>query len=118
MYFGLGDFTPDIWKAIGYGFGGMVGHLFGRENLIYPPEKETRTITFYAAGTIFSAFHIGAWNLESPSSIVQTLWRISALTATSTGPAAIFSIHFYLIILKPKFPGEFVAKLYMFCCFY
>jgi hypothetical protein len=109
VYFKLYKFTTVTLKEIGYGFGGMVGHIFGRENLTLPPEDETRSIIFYAAGTLFSAFHIGAWNWEFPTSIVRTLWRTFALAATSTGPAAIFLIVFYLFILKPKFPGDFVG---------
>ncbi|KAN0123013.1 hypothetical protein V8E51_001339 [Hyaloscypha variabilis] len=106
MYFGLGDVTSDRLKEIVYGFGGMLGHLFGRENLTSPPANDTRSIIFYAAGTLFSAFHIGAWNWEFPSPIVRTLWRTFALAATGTGPAAIFLIYFYVVILEPKFPGD------------
>ncbi|PMD39370.1 hypothetical protein L207DRAFT_459969 [Hyaloscypha variabilis F] len=109
IYFGLYKFAIVTLKEIAYGFSGMVGHIFGRENLTSPPEDETRSITFYAAGTLFSAFHIGAWNWEFPSSVIRTLWRTFALAATGTGPAAIFLIVFYLFILKPKFPGDFVG---------
>jgi hypothetical protein len=99
----LVDFTSDEMKAVLYAFGGMIGSIFGRENLNYPPQDETRSMTFYATGTIFSAIHIGAWNWEFPSSIVRTLWRAFALTATGTGPAAIFAMLFYIILLEDKF---------------
>lgn len=101
----LGDFTIAKLKDIVHAFGGMVGHIFGRPNLIYPPLDETRSVTFYATGTLFSAFHIGAWNWEFPSPIVRTLWRTFALTATGAGPAAIFIIFFIVFFKLDEDPG-------------
>jgi hypothetical protein len=102
----INDFTTHNSKEIVYAFGGMVGQIFGRPNLIYPPRDATRVVTLYATGTLFSAFHIGAWNWEFPSSIVRTLWRTFALAATGTGPAAVFLISFYGVILEPKFKSH------------
>lgn len=117
MYFGLGQLTTGTLKKIVYGFGGMVGQIFGRENLASLPEEETRAITFYAAGTLFSAFHIGAWNWEFPSPIIRTLWRTFALAATGTGPAAIFLMSFYVVILYPKFPSDSIWYIIAFLMF-
>ena len=45
-----------------------------------------QSLAFYGTGTVFSAFHIAAWNWEFPSSTVRTLWRSFAVTATGTSP--------------------------------
>jgi len=75
--------------------------------------KELTEIYFglekFTTGKLFSAFHIGAWNWEFPSPIVRTLWRTFALAATGTGPAAIFLLSFYIVILEPKFPGDYAG---------
>ena len=39
-------------------------------------------IMFYLSGTLFSAFHILAWNWEFPSPAVRMSWRVFALVAT------------------------------------
>jgi hypothetical protein len=52
------------------------------------------SLAFYATGTVFSAFHIAAWNWEFPSSIDRTLWRTFAVASTSITP---LSIAFYFL---------------------
>jgi hypothetical protein len=109
MAVSLVDFTTNELKDMVYAFGGMFGSIFGRENLRSPPLKETRSMTFYAAATLFSAFHISAWNWEFPSPIVRTLWRTFAVTASGTGPAAVFIIFFDVFLLEDKFSEEINA---------
>jgi hypothetical protein len=53
------------------------------------PSSKLTTFTFYAVGTAFSASHIAAWNWEFPSSVVQILWRIFGVAATSTASISI-----------------------------
>jgi hypothetical protein len=48
--------------------------------------KLIQSLAFYGTSTVFSAFHIAAWNWEFPSSTVRTLWRSFAVTATGTSP--------------------------------
>jgi hypothetical protein len=89
---GLGVTTIYKLMEVGKAFGNLVAKLFGKSSSVYPPRYTTTAVTFYAAGTLFSAFHIGAWNWEFPSSTVQTIWRSFAVAATSTGPFAIFYV--------------------------
>lgn len=48
-----------------------------------------QSLTFYGTSTVFSAFHIAAWNWEFPSSTVRTLWRGFGVAATGTGPSTL-----------------------------
>jgi hypothetical protein len=105
MYLG-GTTSLAKLKDIVNAFGGIVRHILGRPISIYPPQDAIKSTTFYITGTLFSAFHIGAWNWEFSSSIVRTLWRTFALAATGTSSGIIFLIVFYVIILMPKFSGQ------------
>jgi hypothetical protein len=42
--------------------------------------------TFYIVATLFSAFHLGAWNWEFTSPVARLLWRIFGVFATATSP--------------------------------
>lgn len=74
--------------SLGKTLGGLIGNIFGKSRWI-PIDREFATcITFYAAGTLFSAFHLGAWQWDFPTSTIRTIWRSFALAATGTGPLA------------------------------
>jgi hypothetical protein len=60
-----------------------------------------QSLAFYGTGTVFSAFHIAAWNWEFPSSTVRTLWRSFAVTATGTSPLT------FLLCLVPRLLDRF-----------
>jgi hypothetical protein len=92
------NLAPDNWdNTLGDQFKRLLRHLFGlgRSDKDTPPRELINTLTLYAAGTLFSAFHIGAWNWEFPSPISRTLWRAFAVTATGAGPFSVLLIIFY-----------------------
>ncbi|KAH8587223.1 hypothetical protein B0O99DRAFT_694672 [Bisporella sp. PMI_857] len=69
--------------------GGLISNVFGKSHWI-PIDRDFATcITFYGAGTLFSAFHLGAWQWDFPTSTIRTIWRSFALAATGTGPLAV-----------------------------
>jgi hypothetical protein len=69
--------------------GGLISNIFGKSRWI-PINRDFATcITLYAAGTLFSAFHLGAWQWDFPTSTSRTIWRSFALVATGTGPLAV-----------------------------
>jgi hypothetical protein len=70
----------------------MTSNIFGKSRWISIDREFATCITFYAAGTLFSAFHIGAWNWEFPTSTVRTIWRSFALAATGAGPLAVIVV--------------------------
>jgi len=98
------DLDTDGLKQLFRAFGGIIRHIFGRSNLMNPWPKATRSITFYVAGTLFSAFHIIAWNWDFPSPIVRLLWRTFALAATGTSPV-VFLV-FFLSRIITHFQGD------------
>ena len=92
------NLAPINWyNTLGDQFKRLLRHLFGlgRSDKDTPPRELINTLTLYAAGTLFSAFHIGAWNWEFPSPISRTLWRAFAVTATGAGPFSVLLIIFY-----------------------
>jgi len=91
--FSKGEFSR-LGKAIRI----MVRNVFKSSGFAHPPREQTSTLAFYTTGTIFSAIHIAAWNWEFPSPIVQLLWRIFGITATSTGPIAILYLAIIMVI--------------------
>jgi hypothetical protein len=87
----------DNLEELGHQVRGSLQHLFGigRSDNDTPPRGITDAFTLYAAGTLFSAFHIGAWNWEFPSPISRTIWRVCAVTATGVGPFSVLLTVFY-----------------------
>jgi hypothetical protein len=51
-----------------------------------------QSLAFYGTATVFSAFHIAAWNWEFPSPTVRTLWRSFGVAATGTGPLTLLVV--------------------------
>ncbi|KAH8757829.1 hypothetical protein F5882DRAFT_444439 [Hyaloscypha sp. PMI_1271] len=70
----------------------VVQNVFGNAEFAKPPRRQTRTLAFYATGTMFSALHIAAWNWEFPSYTARWLWRVLAIAATGTGPVTILLV--------------------------
>ena len=66
-----------------------------------------QSLAFYGTGTVFSAFHIAAWNWEFPSSTVRTIWRSFAVTATGTSPLTLL---LWLVVLLPARFGQISYK--------
>jgi len=66
-----------------------------------------QSLAFYGTGTVFSAFHIAAWNWEFPSSTVRTIWRSFAVTATGTSPLTLL---LWLVVLLPARFGPISYK--------
>lgn len=83
----------DVEKSSVLCFGKMLRdvlkNLFGVSCTITIPRDFTIFLTFYLTATLFSAFHIGAWNWEFPTPTIRTVWRYFALAATGAGPLAI-----------------------------
>jgi hypothetical protein len=48
--------------------------------------------TFYIVATLFSAFHLGAWNWEFTSPVARLLWRVFGVFATVTSPCLVIII--------------------------
>lgn len=89
---GIGRTKRDELKKIVRAFGNILGNIFGKSSPIDPPRELAVSIAFYAMTTVFSAFHIGAWNWDFPSSTVQTMWRSLGVLAISTGPFTLFFV--------------------------
>jgi hypothetical protein len=85
----LGDASRDDVVMFGKALGGMISNIFGKSRLISIDRYFATCITFYAASTLFSAFHIGAWNWEFPTLTIRTIWRSFALAATGAAPLAV-----------------------------
>ena len=93
----------------------LIGQIFGRPGWAYPSQDAIRSLAFYTSGTIFSAFHIGAWNWDFPSPIIRRLWRAFALAATCTSPVTLVLMLFFLIIRSTNRP-DFISNtlIYLF----
>jgi hypothetical protein len=96
----------------------LIGRIFGRPGLIRPSQDAIRSLAFYTGGTIFSAFHIGAWNWEFPSPVVRTLWRTFALTSTCTGPATIVLVFFAVVIDNHNANNDFPETVLLLTWFF
>ncbi|KAE8453649.1 hypothetical protein EG329_009160 [Mollisiaceae sp. DMI_Dod_QoI] len=72
------------WRAIKHSFGFATTPL-------YPSPSAGSSMAFYLSGTLFSAFHILAWNWEFPVRAVVYAWRTFAVAATSANPIVILS---------------------------
>jgi len=94
----FGKMLSDIWK-----------NLFGASCTITIPRDFTIFLTFYLTATMFSAFHIGAWNWEFPTPTIRMVWRSFALAATGAGPLVIMII---LSQVLEDIVCEFVWTLY------
>ena len=83
----------DMKDVVKFGkeLGRMMRTIFRKSlrNSIYLDRNLAACITFFATGTLFSAFHIGAWTWEFPTSTTRTIWRSFALTATGAGPLTV-----------------------------
>ena len=75
----------DLW-LFGKTIRDVLKNLFGVSCTITIPRDFTIFLTFYLTATMFSAFHIGAWNWEFPTPTIRTVWRYFALAATGAGP--------------------------------
>jgi hypothetical protein len=73
----------------GKALGGLISTVFGKSRWIDLDRDFAMCIAFYSTSTIFSAFHIGAWNWEFPTPTIRTIWRSFALAATGIGPLTI-----------------------------
>jgi hypothetical protein len=89
LTFKYGDRVADISRLM---FLDMIGGFVTDESSsgVRVSDDEWRTsvqsLAFYGTSTVFSAFHIAAWNWEFPSSTVRTLWRSFGVAATGTSP--------------------------------
>jgi len=96
----LADAGSNDVVEFGIALGGLISNIFGKSRWI-PINREFATcIIFYAAGTLFSAFHLGAWNWDFPTSTTRIIWRSFALAATATGPLAFVFIIIAQAILE------------------
>jgi hypothetical protein len=78
----------DLW-LFGKTIRDVLKNLFGVSCTITIPRDFTIFLTFYLTATMFSAFHIGAWNWEFPTPTIRMIWRSFALAATGAGPLVI-----------------------------
>lgn len=101
----IDDTKSGDWIAIAHAIYRAMRHLFGRSTTpIYPSVSGGASIAFYLSGTLFSAFHILAWNWDFPHPSIRTAWRAIALAATCANPVLIFSI-FVTNLLFLKVPA-------------
>ena len=110
----INDFSKTTLIEFRKALGIMMRNVFGNPDFAKPPREKTKTIVFYATGTLFSALHIAAWNWEFPSSAVRELWRIFAITAAGTGPVIILITIAVSILDMPKHTDNFVIILLFF----
>lgn len=68
--------------------------------LVYPIPIAGATIAFYVSGTLFSSFHLLAWDWDFPTPSARIAWRTFALAATCANPAIIFFLLLDDIIVK------------------
>jgi hypothetical protein len=90
----------------------VLKNLFGASCTIIIPRDFTIFLTFYLTATLFSAFHIGAWNWDFPTPTIRTIWRSFALAATGAGPLVIM-INLGVAMLQDPVSG-FGAELFAF----
>jgi hypothetical protein len=69
VYMSIGAFVGEDDSRV------EIRDLFGPSRRISIPPPFAISVTFYVAGTLFPAFHIGAWNWEFPTSTIRTIWR-------------------------------------------
>jgi len=104
LTFKYGDRVADLsWDM----FLNMIGDFLTVETFseIRVSSDEWRTLiqllAFYSTGTVFSAFHVAAWNWEFPSPTVRTLWRSFGVAATGTSPLTL--LLFLVLYLFDRF---------------
>jgi hypothetical protein len=85
-------------------------NLFGVSCTITIPRDFTIFLTFYLTATLFSAFHLGAWNWEFPTPTIRTVWRSFALAATGAGPLVIMVT--LGTVMLDGIVSDFVGRLY------
>jgi hypothetical protein len=90
----------------------VLKNLFRVSCTITIPRDFTIFLTFYLTATMFSAFHIGAWNWEFPTPTIRMIWRSFALAATGACPLVIMNIFGQVLVY---IVSEFVWTLYV--CF-
>jgi hypothetical protein len=76
--------------------------------------RRAKATVIYPLGTVFSAFHLAAWNWEFPSPISRTLWRTSGVLATAIPPFTLF-----IVRTEPTFPFKYMEprfkNLFLLC---
>jgi hypothetical protein len=92
--------------SFGKALSGLISNIFRTPRWIPIDRDSARCITFYAAGTLFSAFHLGAWQWDFPTSTTRTIWRSFALAATAAGPLTIVVFIIFVALNKINAPLE------------
>lgn len=59
---------------------------------VYPSPLAGASAACYVSGTLFSAFHVLAWNWDFPSPSIRIAWRVFAVVATCANPVFIFLV--------------------------
>lgn len=106
--FEYGDRVADLSLDMFFSILGttMSSILLGAADFKDEWRKVIQSLAFYGTATVFSAFHIAAWNWEFPSSTVRTLWRSFGVAATSTGPLTLLPF-LVLGLIEPSPRGKY-----------
>ncbi len=70
-----------------------------------------RTMALYLVGAAFSAIHLGAWNWQFPSLLVQQLWRTFGTIAVATALACV-PLVFIRRVYSKGWSDKFIADIF------
>jgi hypothetical protein len=95
---------------------GIFNYIFGNSRWVEVDRGVATSLTFHITATIFSAFHLGAWNWDFPTPTIQIIWRSFALATTSAGSFIIISILVVIYtedVVKSKFRARIIERIAM-----
>lgn len=76
-------------------------------------KDRARTIGLYLIGAAFWAIHLGAWNFQFPSLIIQRLWRVFSIISVGTSLACIPMVFIRKMAPKRDAPNLLIFGLFL-----